>query len=317
MTWTLPQGWHGKLSVSKGRWYFWHEADPASVTWTPPSWNDVVADSYNAHLEAHPSTSLFRSCQNFCKSAVLTSWLFANLTGPSRVLDIGCGKGGDGAKMPPHHSFTGIDIADAALAEGSKRFPQHAFHHADFTHPTQTLHEQIKSPSKFDAAWSSFAFHYGGDALDVALRNVRSVLKTGASFLFIVLDEGMEARCPSGNGPLHVDRWEKRDVGDKGVCMSSSKCWVTFHGSFSSLPECILTRAQIEAACAVSKFSLTKTELLGTSIQSLYDWAETSEAQSRRADLETLRKRYRDSSMWDSTHFAFANCYRVWIVKAV
>ena len=317
MAWTLPPGWFGKLSASKGRWFFWHEADPASVTWTPPSWNARVADSYNCHLQADPSTSLFRSCQNFCKSAVLSTWLFSQLTTSSRVLDIGCGKGGDGAKVPSLHSFTGVDIADAALEEGRKRFPQHTFQHADFSHPTHTLYDQMQPSERFDAAWSSFAFHYGGDALDVALRNTRSVLKTGASFLFIVLDEGMETQRPSGYGPLRIEKWERRDVGPKGLCMSSSKCWVSFQGSFASLPECILTKEQVEAACSASKFVVRKTQLLGSALQQLYDWADTPEALSQRSDLEELRRRYRDSQMWDSTHFAFANCYRVWLLEAV
>ena len=287
------------------------------MTWTPPSWNEHVAQSYNANLQADPSSSLFRSCQNFCKSAVLNTWLFPHLGDSKRVLDIGCGKGGDGAKVPPTHSFTGIDIADAALEEARNRFPQHTFVHADFTHPTQTLHDQMQPVAIFDAAWSSFAFHYGGDALDAALRSVRSVLKTGSPFLFMVLDEGMESHSPQGRGPLRIDKWEHRDAGPKGVCMSTSKCWVSFQGSFSSLPECVLTRSQIDAACATSNFVVKNTELLGHAIQQLYDWAETPEALSQRAELEQLRKRFRDAPMWDSTHFDFANCYRVWMLEAV
>jgi hypothetical protein len=67
----------------------------------------------------------------------------------------------------------------------------------------------------------------------------------------------------------------------------------------------------------VSKFIIKKTDLLGRAIHQLYDWAETPEAMAQRADLEMLRTRFRHASMWDSTHFDFANCYRVWMLEAV
>lgn len=316
MEWSLPPGWHGKLSVSKGRWFFWHDSDPTATTWTPPSWNAQVSASYNANLHANPESSLFRSCQNFCKSAVLSLWLFHRLAPDSRVLDVGCGKGGDGGKVPPTFFVTGIDIADEALAEARRRFPAKSFVHADFSHPTLSLQQQLNG-ALFDAAWSSFAFHYGGDALDVALRNVRSVLRRGASFLFIVLDEHMERDHPSGFGPLQISKWEHRDVGGKGTCASASRCWVSFSGSFDLLPECVLSEQQIKAACEVSSFQLICSLRLGASVQNLFDWADTPEAQTRQAHLQDLRSKFKDWKLWDSTHFAFANCYRVWLLESI
>jgi SAM-dependent methyltransferase len=310
MDWSLPPGWKGKLSASKGRWYFWNESDPSVVTWTPPSWNDSVAASYNAHLQADPRSELFRTCQNFCKSAVLNLFLFRSLQDSAHVLDMGCGKGGDAGKVPAGIRVTGFDIATDALAEARRRFPQHTYVEADFCKPLPF------SDGAFDAAWSSFAFHYAGDCLDVALRSVKSILKPGGFFVFIVLDEDMETRYPQGFGPLRITRWEHRDVGAKGVCASSSKCWVSFDGSFSNLPENILTRAQVEAACAASKLTLVHTERLASCVQLLFDWATTPAEQASRAALEALRDRYKHRHMWDSTHYEFANCYRVWVLKA-
>jgi SAM-dependent methyltransferase len=310
MDWSLPRGWQGKLSASKGRWYYWNEADPSSVTWTPPAWNDSVSESYNANLVADPKSAVFRSCQNFCKSAILNSWLFSLLPATARVLDVGCGKGGDTGKLPSSLTVTGIDNADAAVAEARRRFPDKEFLVADFCKP-------LPFPTaSFDAAWSSFAFHYAGEALDVALKHLKNVLKPGGLFLFIVLDESMEQRHPRGYGPLCIERWEHRDVGPKGVCASSSKCWVSFDGSFSNLPECILTRTQIEAACAASKFSVVRSESLASCVQPLVSWARTPEEMAARAALEALRERYTHKGMWDSTHWEFASCYRVWLLQA-
>lgn len=307
--WTLPPGWQGRLSTSKGRWYFWHVSNPEAVTWTPPSWNDTVAASYNANLTADPKSSLFRSCQNFCKSVVLTTWLFESLAPGSHVLDVGCGKGGDAGKIPQGLTLTGIDIAEDALGEARRRFPQHTFVAGDFC-------KSLPVPAhSFDAAWSSFAFHYAGDALDVALRNVKTALKPGARFVVLVLDESVETRHPTGFGPLRIERWEHRDVGPKGCCASSSKCWVSFEGSFSSLPECILSKPQVEAACEAAKLSIVSSVRLGDAVLQLFDWATTPEAQAKRATMEHIRSRFKDWKMWDSTHFEFANCYRVWVLE--
>lgn len=311
MEWSLPPGWTGKLSASKGRWYFWHESNPSAVTWTPPSWNAAVAASYNANLQANPASELFRSCQNFCKSAVLNLWVFNDgLPEHAHVLDVGCGKGGDAGKVPATVRVTGFDIAVEALSEARRRFPQHTYLEADFCKP-------LPFPeASFDAAWSSFAFHYAGDALDVALRNVKKVLKPGAYFLFIVLDDEIETRYPKGCGPLQVERWEHRDVGANGICASASKCWVSFEGSFSHVPENILTRAQVEAACLASKFKLVFSERLGSCVQQLFDWAGTQQKQQTRDFLEDLRSKYKHHRMWDSTHYEFANCYRVWLLQS-
>jgi len=311
MDWSLPPGWNGKLSASKGRWYFWKDAEPTAVTWTPPSWNDVVAASYNSNLRADPKSAVFRSCQNFCKSAVLNQWLFSSVPSSAHVLDVGCGKGGDSAKVPEHLTLTGVDIAEDALAEAKRRFPQHTFVRGDFSQPLPL------PPHTFDAAWSSFAFHYAGDALDVALKHVKGVLKPGGLFLFIVLDERMEACHPRGCGPLSIARWEHRDVGKHGMCASATKCWVSFEGSFAQLPENILTQRQIEAACAVAKFAVVKTELLASCVDQLFAWATTPEQRKVRDSLEQLRTRYPHRTMWDSTHFEFANCYRVWLLQSL
>ena len=314
--WTLPPGWQGRLSTSKGRWFFWHASNPSAVTWTAPSWNDTVAASYNENLRPDPASSLFRSCQNFCKSAVLNLWLFETLAPGSRVLDVVCGKGGDMAKIPTglSLSWTGVDIAEDALGEARLRarrfFPDATFLKADFCKPLPV------EPHSFDAAWSSFAFHYAGDALDSALRNIKTALKPGARFLFIVLDESVETRHPAGFGPLRIERWEHRDVGPNGTCASSTKCWVSFAGSFSSLPECILSKAQVEAACAAAKMTVICSLPLGDAANPLFDWALTPRQQEVRATLQRLRDAFKDSRMWDSTHFEFANCYRAWMVEA-
>jgi ubiquinone/menaquinone biosynthesis C-methylase UbiE len=225
-------------------------------------------------------------------------------------LDVGCGKGGDAAKVPPHLTLTGVDIAEDALAEARRRFPHPTFLKGDFSKPLPL------SPHAFDAAWSSFAFHYAGDALDVALKNVRAVLKPGALFLFLVLDENMETTHPRGCGPLSIARWEHRDVGPHGTCASATKCWVSFEGSFAKLPENILTRAQIEGACS-GKFAILRTELLASCVEQLFNWATTPEQMQARATLEQLRERFPHKAMWDSTHFEFANCYRVWLLQSL
>ena len=269
-----------------------------------------MAQSYNAHPKADPGSSLFRSCQNFCKSAVLNLWLF-DLLPPSSVLDLGCGRGGDCGKLPSHLTYTGVDIAEASLEEARRRFPRNTFLRADFC--DANFKATVEGP--FAAAWSSFAFHYGAYELDATLANVGHVLLPNSPFLLMTMDFGMEDTHPQGFGPLSISKWEHRDTGSMGTAHASTQAFVSVPGCFENLPEPVITMQQMKAACEASGFELIKTELLGTSVQQMADWAETPVQQAQRARLLELRSFYRDAFMWDATHWEFSNCYRMWLLK--
>jgi SAM-dependent methyltransferase len=305
--WTLPPGWEGKKS-SKGKWYFWSEATQGKPTWKYPSWHAEVAATYNAHLMADPQSSLFRSCQNFCKSVVLNVWL---LTGASPVLDIACGKGGDCSKVADAYEYVGVDVAEGALAEAQRRFPTKTFVLGNFCE-----HDFAPRLGRtFSAAWCSFALHYGAYELDITLRHIAQALREGALFLAITLDDSVEERHPRGFGPLRISKWEHRDPGPLGIAHADRQCFVSFAGSFDELPEPVISVHQMQAACAASGFELVRTELLGSSVQQAFDWAESSDSQSLRAKMLDIRGKYRDAFLWDSTHWEFANCYRTWLLK--
>lgn len=316
MSWSFPPGWAGKLSSSQQRWYYWKLADPEnSVTWHPPSWNDVISKTYNAHLQPDSSTELYRSCQNFVKSALLHTWL--GFQEGECVLDVGCGKGGDVFKLPSFIQYTGIDIAEDAIKEAKKRAKelQHCtFKVADFTSEVY-LSKQLKKKEVFDKAFSSFAFHYAGEALDTALKSVGSVLKPKAKFFFIVLDPAIETWHSKGCGPLKITSWESKEVGEKGKAHSTRRIWVSFEGSFTSLPEPILSIQQVYEACEAANFKVLKTETCGTALYQISDFAETKEEQALRNQLLEIKSKYKHAPVWDSLHWEFANCYRVWLVE--
>lgn len=316
MSWSFPPGWSGKLSTSKQRWYYWKTDDPEhTVTWHPPSWNQMISSTYNENLKPDESTELYRSCQNFVKSALLHTWL--HIKDKEVILDVGCGKGGDIFKLPSTIKYVGVDIAVDAIQEATKRAKDMnhcSFYQADFT-SEEPLSKQLKLKHKFDKAFSSFAFHYAGEALDTALKSVASVLKAKGTFLFLVLDPSMEERYPKGFGPLKISSWEFRDVGKEGTAHSSKRIWVSFHGSFTSLPEPILSEEQVQEACKQAGFKILQTELCGTAVAQIADFVETEEKKQLQEKLLQIQSKYKSASLWDSLHWEFTNCYRAWLVQ--
>jgi len=267
--------------------------------------------TYNAHLTADPSSSLFRSCQNFCKSVVIHAWLLDPLVFSGSLLDVACGKGGDCAKIPRSFQYLGVDVAEAALQEARRRFPSETFVHGNFCDPdfAMTLGQT------FSAAVCSFALHYGAYELDATLKNIAQALDKGAPFLAITLDESVETRHPSGYGPLRISKWEHRETGTLGASHADRQCFVSFAGSFDELPEPVITVQQMQAACSASSFELVHTDLLGAGVQQAYNWADTEAAKRTRSKMIEIRGMHRDAFLWDSTHWEFANCYRVWLLK--
>jgi SAM-dependent methyltransferase len=317
MSWSFPPGWSGKLSVSKQRWYYWKENDPnKTVTWHPPSWNALVSSTYNQHLQASSTTELYRSCQNFVKSALLHTWL--QFQEEDVVLDVGCGKGGDVFKIPSTVHYFGIDIAEKAILEArvrAKDLPNCSFLNVDFTSEIPLSQQLECDEFLFDKAFSSFAFHYAGEALDTALKSVGSVLQPKGLFLFLVLDPSIETRHPKGFGPLTIHSWEERNVGEKGKAQSSKRVWVSFEGSFTPLPEPILSLEQVYDACKAANFKVLKTELCGSAVSQISDFTDSTESKTLQQTLLQIREKYKSAHLWDSLHWEFTNCYRAWLVE--
>lgn len=310
--WSFPPGWSGKLSTSKGRWFYWKTDAPTTTqTWEPPSWTSVVCATYNAHTRADPASHLYRSCVNFCKLAVLTTYVLQPEV--KSLLDLACGKGGDVGKLGPFLAYQGMDAAAGAIDEARKRFPSRDFVVGDFLEKTS-----FDLLRKADAAYCSLALHYAGDRLDAVLKGVAGKLEDGARFTFIVLHESFPTTHPQGFGPLQIVRIEERQLGASEVESGSAaakRIWVKYPGSFDETPEFVLSADQIRAAATSSGFVLETMFPLTHAIQPAFDYAPTEAESLERERLRSLLAFYPDHVNWDSLHYSFAACYQVYVLK--
>lgn len=315
MQWTLPPGWKGRLSSSQKRWFYWQESNPTVQTWTAPSWVEVVAANYSVCTKADAESGLFRSCQNFCKTVLLNEWLFRGAD-IKAVVDIGCGKGGDLAKLPWDRleCYVGVDASAGALEEAERR--SSSMKERDkMTWILQDANSLSLPPNSFDAGFSNFALHYAAAHLDKTLISISKTLKPGARFLFTTLDPKLFARHRDGFGPLKLVSWESRDSGRAED--ASLQVFVQISGTLQHpIPEYVITDDQLAAACKASHFLVERTSLLGEALAFLDDWAATEEEQSCRERWTRFRdERYPLWRAWDSTHYEFANCYKAYLLK--
>lgn len=103
---------------------------------------------------------------------------------PGRILDVGCAFGGFLAAMPATWDRYGIDVSTFAIEQGSPKHPK--LHLASATLETNPF------PGPFDVVTSFDVIEHIPN-LDSVAASIRSVLKPGGLFVFVV---------PTYDGPL-------------------------------------------------------------------------------------------------------------------
>ena len=286
----LPPGWHTKISKRENRPYYWHDEKPEPV-WDPPSWEDEIAKNYNKNISADPSSQLFRSLQNFCKAALLEFFFLPfNF---QRILDLGCGKGGDSAKFGSAN-VVGIDIAQDALKEARRRHPEKTFLKASFA-SAQKLCDQIEG--KFDGFTSMFALQYGGANLERTLLSIKSVALPRARLMAIVLNDKFFEK-KSAVFPLKVR-------------IDGKIAWVQMDGTLD-LPEHLLIDQDLCEACEKTGWEFQGSQPVPDILKRWgYESFVGPELFETRDALYELRKRFKGFESWDARHWEFAYQYKV------
>ncbi|KAJ1569517.1 mRNA cap guanine-N7 methyltransferase [Cladochytrium tenue] len=176
--------------------------------------SSLVARHYNARpqvgRERRRESVIFhlKNLNNWTKSVLIARFTAAAATAAAatdaggsrgsglRVLDLGCGKGGDLQKWAKAGvaALVGIDIAEVSVEharqryrEGTFRFPADFFA-ADCFAPrlAERLGGDAARPGSFDVVSSQFAFHYCAEAPDrmaAAVANVAAFLRPGGYFV--------------------------------------------------------------------------------------------------------------------------------------
>lgn len=142
-----------------------------------------------------------KNFNNWIKSVLIASFARFNPPSTARVLDIGCGKGGDLNKWLRSNidEYFGLDIAQVSINQANNRFndmrnkPFKAhFNTLDcFKEPLDKAITQDSLDKQFDAVSCQFAMHYAFDSeqsVRCMLDNVAKYLKPGGTFIGTIID---------------------------------------------------------------------------------------------------------------------------------
>ncbi|ELQ73982.1 mRNA cap methyltransferase [Trachipleistophora hominis] len=169
----------------------------------------VVVDSYANEIAEHynkiPSKSYaerrksyiinIRNMNNFIKSVLFNRYVKRN----GRVLDLGCGKGGDLLKYKKMgiSYYYGLDIADKSISECKYRYSRHKCpFKADFN-VCDTYHTILNLGKRFDVISIQFSFHYSfesEESFTITKQNINEHLHENGYLLLTVPDRNVILR---------------------------------------------------------------------------------------------------------------------------
>ncbi|TIA85539.1 hypothetical protein E3P99_03969 [Wallemia hederae] len=145
-----------------------------------------------------------KNFNNWVKAVLIASFARFNPPPVARVLDIGCGKGGDLNKWTKSNiiDYVGLDIAEISINQAKTRFKD--MRNKSFNTHFNTL-DCFKEPlekaipsqwldSKFNAVSCQFAMHYAFDSessVRCLLENVTKYLQPGGTFIGTIIDAGV------------------------------------------------------------------------------------------------------------------------------
>lgn len=131
----------------------------------------------------------------------------------TRLLDLGCGKGGDIYKWISNKnivSVKGFDINADSIAEAKRRLKGYSnFKKKSITFKVLDLSENVlKCPKKFDLITSFFAFHYffkNKKSIETILKSIDNCSKAGTTLILTLFDGNLINFLPD---TYKADNWE-------------------------------------------------------------------------------------------------------------
>ncbi|KAK4687258.1 mRNA (guanine-N7-)-methyltransferase, partial [Tremellales sp. Uapishka_1] len=206
----------------------------------------AVAEHYNSrpevgvqHREFSPIIGL-KKFNNWIKSVLIGKFAWRPPGKGARVLDIGCGKGGDLNKWKQARIrfYLGLDLADTSVeqAEGRYRtmnrpgFEAHFFAHDCFAKSINTVVPEALTSEPFDNVTMQFCMHYAFESASKArmmIENVSRNLRPGGVFIGTIPDSDLllerlnaipddEEDLRFGNNCYYVEFTERRHKGIYG-----------------------------------------------------------------------------------------------------
>ncbi|EDP43855.1 hypothetical protein MGL_2068 [Malassezia globosa CBS 7966] len=206
---------------------------------------------------------------NWIKSSIISLHTPRVKAGPGRqgirVLDLGCGKGGDLRKWSQHRisDMVMIDIAEVSVQQASMRYkegryawPAHFYTCDAFRTPLdQVVPAGVLSPM-FDVVSMQFCLHYGWDSEASArtmLSNVARWLRPGGSFIGTIPDDDTlfgrlhaledPAALKFGNENYSVEFDERLEPGAKPF---GNKYYFWLNDAVDNVPEYVVDWATLE-----------------------------------------------------------------------
>lgn len=133
------------------------------------------------------NTVKIRYANNFIKAMFIKQYVKPGM----KVLDLGCGKGGDLGKYNKCDisEYYGLDIAEVSIYDCKLRFNKSDFTFKAYFDWCDTYNSQFDLRKQFDLISSQFSFHYAfssTNSLNTSINNINNHLKVGGHFIFSV-----------------------------------------------------------------------------------------------------------------------------------
>ncbi|WFC98749.1 mRNA (guanine-N(7))-methyltransferase [Malassezia yamatoensis] len=207
--------------------------------------NGSVAEHYNKRQnidrEARESSPIIplKRFNNWIKSALIAMYAQPALGehAQARVLEMGCGKGGDLMKWDRQHPsiLVMIDVAEVSVDQARERYesgrfrwPASFFAFDCFREPLSSHIPQEILAAKFDTISLQFCMHYGWDTEEharVMLENIAQNLRPGGTFIGTTPDSetlmgrleaiNSEAELSFGNENYRIEFEHRYEPGEK------------------------------------------------------------------------------------------------------
>lgn len=188
-----------------------------------------------SHYNARPNTQIadrtkspilgLRKYNNWVKATVIQKYVKPGF----KVLDLGCGKGGDLIKFQKAKVsvYLGVDIADVSIQHAKDRFK--GGFHAQFM-VLDCFNQPLNLSSQFDFVNAQFCIHYAfssDESVNMLLRNVSNNLRKGGLFVASFPDKSrlINKGLEFGNSLYHV-KFETQE-----------KYWFTLTDAIQECPE--------------------------------------------------------------------------------